>query len=268
MAKQGTPVPDADSESVVTEVSPTERMRVGDDLYIVMVDPRTLREQDVNAQVMQPADFERLTDNVRQRGQLESLPYCWQGKTDGPIEIVSGHHRIRAAVAADIPRIPILLDVKPMRRSLLVAKQIAHNQLAGTQDAEVLRVMLSLIDDLDDLIVTGLPDDMLPVVQPDDTALHVPAANFDWRTVTFTFLPSDLDNFTACLDSIDRNSELVGVGNVDVFERFSKAIVGYGHLRNIRNFGVALLEVTRIAEQQIAEQQAADAKVEFTEDPA
>ena len=42
----------------------------------------------------------QLTDNIKKRGQLESLPFCALTQNETRIEIISGHHRIRSAKEA------------------------------------------------------------------------------------------------------------------------------------------------------------------------
>ena len=68
---------------------------LGNNLKIVKVDINSeLKEQSLNAQTMGKEAFSQLVANVKKRGGLESLPYCVL--KDGKIEIVSGHHRVRA----------------------------------------------------------------------------------------------------------------------------------------------------------------------------
>ena len=52
----------------------SQELVIGDDLVIRIVKISELREQDVNAQQMSSRDFDRLTENIRIRGQVESLP--------------------------------------------------------------------------------------------------------------------------------------------------------------------------------------------------
>ena len=80
----------------------SQELVIGDDLVIRIVKISELREQDVNAQQMSSRDFDRLTENIRIRGQVESLPYCHQPNGEGTIEIISGHHRVRAARKAGV----------------------------------------------------------------------------------------------------------------------------------------------------------------------
>lgn len=227
------------------------QLKVGDDLYVVMVDVTTLRERDVNAQVLQPRHMERLTENIRSRGQIESLPYVHCPSDPGQYEIVSGHHRVRAAVAAGITRIPVVLDKRKMRESEVIAKQISFNEIHGSPDEDILRQMIAKLDNVDDMLTTGLPEDMLPTVDKDDTKLLLPAADFDWRMVTLTFLPGVLGQFDEAVKMIDKHSEIVGVARRDQFEGFAKACHTYGLVNNIRSMSTVIAAVTAIAQREI-----------------
>mgnify|MGYP000768895271 FL=1 len=68
---------------------------MGSGLVIAKVKLTDFREQDINARIMKTEMQKQLTDNIKKRGQLESLPFC--ALIDGKIEIISGHHRIRSA---------------------------------------------------------------------------------------------------------------------------------------------------------------------------
>lgn len=122
---------------------------LGNNLKIVRVDiNKELKEQDLNAQIMSKAAFSQLVENVKKRGGLESLPYCVL--KDGKIEIVSGHHRVRACRAAGIVEIPILLDESNLTRSQIIAKQLAHNSIVGTSDKDILKQLYEEMDNIDD----------------------------------------------------------------------------------------------------------------------
>jgi hypothetical protein len=238
---------------VAENPEPGARLAVGDDLAVVIVRYADLREQDINAQVMQPREFDRLTENIRIRGQLESLPYCHQAADGEPMYIVSGHHRVRAAVAAGVEYGPVLLDTAPMTLSQVRSKQIAHNQLHGEPDRDVLAQLVRMIDNVDDLLATGLPDDFLPTVEKDDTALSIPHAEFDWRTVTLAFLPRQLADFTACLDVIDKHSDVIGAADRELYERFAEAAYRYGQLQQIRSMATAIGLLISIAAREVSQ---------------
>src|SRR6059036_2769174 len=83
-----------------TIIEPQRILDLGNGLELWKVHPSTLREQDVNARSMPKAMFERLAQTIARDKRLESLPLC--AKTESGLEIVSGHHRVRAATAAGI----------------------------------------------------------------------------------------------------------------------------------------------------------------------
>src|SRR6266481_3076859 len=84
-------------------------LELGNGLELWKVHPSTLREQDVNARSMPKAMFERLAQTIARDKRLESLPLC--AKTERGLELVSGHHRARAATAAGISEMFVLVDV-------------------------------------------------------------------------------------------------------------------------------------------------------------
>ncbi|MDQ1018899.1 ParB/Srx family N-terminal domain-containing protein [Streptomyces afghaniensis] len=228
-------------------------MQIGEDLYIRWVDVSSLREQDINAQVMQPRHFERLTGNIRKRGMVESLPYCHQPNGEGPIEVISGHHRSRAARAAGLAQIPAIIDTRAMRRSEVIAKQIAHNELHGDPDKDVLAQLVSMIDNVDDLIATGLDENQLPTVEPDDTKLAIPHGEFDWRAATLMFLPHQMEDFKEAVTAIASGTDLVGVAPVEMFEEFAAAVYAFGRCKDVRNFTTMIALLTDIARREVEE---------------
>ena len=233
-----------------------QRMDIGDGIAVVVVQASHLREQDINAQQMDPTKFARLVENIRQRGALESLPYCHQPNGEGPISIVSGHHRAKAAREAGLTEFPVLLDTKEMPRSLIRAKQIAHNQLSGTSDEEILRRMIDEIENTEDLLLTGLDVDLLPPVDGDSPTLNLPHLEFDWREVSLMFLPEQLERLGELAGRLPSHPHLVGVAALQQFAPFSQAVVEYSKMVNVKNLAMAIDMLTRIALQQLAEEDA------------
>lgn len=260
--------PDAPSEgggiaAVDAESLPPGGMKVGDNLYIRMVRASELREQDINAQMMDPTKFERLVENVRQRGALESMPYVHQPNGEGLISIISGHHRAMAAREAGLTSFPVLVDTSEMNRSLVRAKQIAHNELTGTPDEEILRRMIAEIDNVDDLLMTGLPDDYFPDDEELGGApLSLPHAEFDWRMTTLLFLPEQMERLEELADLMPPETDMIGVAGYDSFDSFSQALVEYSQIMNVKNMAAVVDSLTTLALEQVKaekERQADDA---------
>lgn len=230
---------------------PTE-LQVGDDLYVMILRIAELKEADVNAQVLQPRHFDRLTSNIRNRGQVTSLPYISWPNREGPARICSGHHRVRAARNAGLTEIPVLVDTRPMTHSEFTAQQIAHNELHGTPDTNVLAQLVRMIDDVDDLLATGLDEKTLNKLgDVEATALGTPHAAFDWKVFTCLFLPHQMETLKDALDSIDRKSEVLGIAPREDFEEFSKQVIEYGRMANIRSLGAVVSSIIAIARREV-----------------
>ena len=111
---------------------------MGSGLVIAKVKLTDFREQDINARIMKTEMQKQLTDNIKKRGQLESLPFC--ALIDGRIEIISGHHRIRSAKDSGVlTELFVILDTTGLRRSQVAAKQLAHNAISGFDDQSTLK---------------------------------------------------------------------------------------------------------------------------------
>lgn len=85
-------------KAAATLIEPERILDLGYGLELWKAHPSSLREQDVNARAMPKAMFERLAQTIARDKRLESLPLC--AKTERGLEIISGHHRTRAATAA------------------------------------------------------------------------------------------------------------------------------------------------------------------------
>ncbi len=72
------------------------------------VDPSDIRLLDKNARYMEQEMFQNLVENVKQDGGLSSLPLCYREEDDSLL-VLSGNHRVQAAVHAGIGRIMILV---------------------------------------------------------------------------------------------------------------------------------------------------------------
>lgn len=123
---------------------------MGSGLVIAKVPLDKVKEQDINARIMKNEMQDQLTANIKKRGQLESLPLFVL--VDGKLEIISGHHRVKSARAAEMKEIIAIVDVSGLSRSKIAAKQLAHNAISGFDDDSTLREIVKMIDDVDDMI--------------------------------------------------------------------------------------------------------------------
>ena len=221
-----------------------------DGICIARCDIDSLREQDINARVMDDARFNQLVANIEKRGTLEQLPYCVL--TDRGVEIVSGHHRTRAARAAGLEHVNVLLDRTRLTRSSIAAKQLAHNAIEGTDDPDMLRRIADIVTDVDDMLESAMDREHFDSVQERARQMPVPQADFDWKTVQLTFL-----DHQAC--DLNRLCERAAKADVELvvpmegFEPFVEALQATRKHGDVKNAGAAAWLMTRAALRQFGE---------------
>ena len=222
---------------------------LGNNMEIWQLEIAKLKEQDINAQVMDDRRMKIITSNIKERGALESMPYVH--KLGNKFYIISGHHRTRAANAAGLKTVYCLVDTLEMSESKVVSKQIAHNELVGTADSEILGQLVKKMKEVDDMIASGLPEKYLNSIDVAGPVMDLPQLDFDWRTIQIAFLPEQLNDFKTLVKAIDSKAELVGVAPLALFDDFSKAMVQFGKTKNIKSIGATIQFLTDIALKEV-----------------
>ncbi len=177
-------------------IEPEKVLDLGNGLELWKVPPSALREQDVNARSMPKAMFERLAQTIARDKRLESLPLC--AKTESGLEIVSGHHRVRAVTAAGISELFVLVDVTGLNRSQIAAKQLAHNAIEGTDNEQLLAEIYRQIEDAEaklEAFIDQKLDIPLPTVKIDGLDVDL-----DFKTVLLIFLPRVKDRLDRAIE--------------------------------------------------------------------
>src|SRR3989475_974076 len=168
-----------------TVIEPERILELGNGLELWKVHASTLREQDVNARSMTKEMLERLTLTIGRDRRLESMPFV--AKTGRGLEIISGHHRVRAATAASISEMFVLVDVTGLSRSQIAAKQLAHNAIEGQDNEQLLAEIYRQIEDAEsklEAFVDQKLDIELPKVKIEGLDIEM-----DFKTVLLIFLP-------------------------------------------------------------------------------
>src|SRR4051794_35350405 len=83
------------------------------EIELRQLDPKSLKRREVNARFMTPEQFKRLVTNVKIDGALTEIVLCCQDP-DGSVEILSGHHRQEAAIAAGMDLIWAMVILTPL----------------------------------------------------------------------------------------------------------------------------------------------------------
>lgn len=226
-------------------------------LYYAELDE--LREQTVNPRSMPQKMLNQLIENVSSSGGLESAPLCV--RVGDHIEIISGHHRVRAAREAGVKRLLVYLYTE-LTVSQIKAKQLAHNTIAGRDDPEMVKRIWDEITDIsarfeafvDPRIFDDVPD------RVKFTQIDVDLAEAS-RQVLILFLPVQQMDFDAAMSQIVPTVDLdtVYLAGRDIYDEWRKALQRVREEVDIVSVPTAIAEMARLAMEVL------DAKAEAAE---
>ena len=242
------------SEIMESKNERRKELDLGNGMLIKQVHIDSLREQDINPRILPNTAMRQLIKNIGNRGMLESLPYCVQ--TEKGDEITSGHHRIRAARAAGLTKIWILLDTSGLSRDEIKAKQIAHNTISGFDDPELLAELYNSINSAEARLEAYIDEEALRA-QLDTTHINIGDIETDinFRMATFLFLPHQLDKFEEVISIIDPDAELVAISELSYFEKFKETLTKTREHEDIRSVGMILSKMCDIVLAHYAERE-------------
>lgn len=203
-----------------------------------------LRERDINARVMTKGTFERLINNIKVDKRLESLPLCVRSKDrENELMIISGHHRTRAARAAGVHDLFVILIEEELSEDAIKSKQLSHNSLNGVDDEQVLKAIYDSIQDMESRMKSGvfLEDEAkFPTVAVKEVNL-----DFEFEIVSIMFLNTQLQRFDQAL-AIIQDSKDVRVVDLANFEAFKKAVKTVSNHDNVRNISAIMNRMCEI----------------------
>ena len=224
---------------------------IGKDLWFCIVDIALLKEQDINARIMKENMFKQLTANIKKRGQLESVPFCCLD-ADGKIEIISGHHRVKASKMAGLKEIPILLDTSGLTRSQIAAKQLAHNSISGFDDPDMLREISKIITNVDDMLESFMEEQFVEPQESLSPLVHI-KSELDWKQISLVFLDNEIKDFKEFLKNLEQVPQEVWVGDVRSFDEFCKGLKKTQKVQDVKNVSAAVSAMIRICNRYFDE---------------
>lgn len=167
---------EAVNDEIVTRI---ERMAPGD-----------LQLLEKNARYMRHETYQRLVENLKHDGKLTSVPFVFK---DGEgYTVLSGNHRVQAAIDAGIEEIDVMVTDTALSRSQQVAIQLSHNSLSGEDNLSLLKSLYEEMDGVDWRLYSGLDDKTLELMGE----VEVPSmneANLSYTIVPIVFLPNELE---------------------------------------------------------------------------
>ncbi|QMT41255.1 ParB N-terminal domain-containing protein [Neisseria shayeganii] len=215
------------------------------------IEERPLRELTLladNARYMDKKEFDLLVSNIKNDGCLTSLPLVYDG--DVPGEIISGNHRVQAAIQAGIETAKVIVIKSAISHDQKVALQLSHNSITGKDDPNLLRALYDSIGNLDFKMYSGITDEMFKVDELTLAAMTFEAPKEE--EVILHFLQGDKEIFCEALEKIKRKSKRLHlIASMDDFNSLFDVVFAVKSELNILNTTEAIKAVVQLAQERL-----------------
>lgn len=223
----------------------------GGSMRLMLADPRDLVLLKKNARVFKKDTFRQLVANISRDKRLSSVPLC-HALGNGKLEVLSGNHRVGAAIEAGLPLIMVLVILQDLTRSEQIAIQLSHNAIVGEDDPTILSELWAEIDDIAAKLYAGLSSDIVEQLEKVELVSFT-TPQVATRNMTFVFTEEDAAKLNAVIDALEmipaKEAFLVPLQN---FERFYELLEQTKIKCNVRNSSLAMLHMTSMVEQTLA----------------
>ena len=235
--------------------------------HLAEVDVGELEFLEKNARYMTNYMFNNLVENIRRDGTLTSVPLCC--KHDGKYKILSGNHRVKAAIEAGLTKLLVMYTDKPLSRAEQVAIALSHNSIEGKDDMVLLKELWAELDSVDLKKYSGLDDKTLWEMDKSEmqslTEFHL-----EYKTQTFLFLPEEAERlqnvFEKALAEVHKD-KVAYANRLQDFDRFIEAQSKIQNAYDVKNSAVVMMLMLDMFERHLEELQAGyidDARDEVT----
>lgn len=230
---------------------------------IIKINPRDIKLLEVNARFMTADEFQRLVANVKRDGCLTQLPFCVINE-NGEIEVLSGNHRVQAAIEAGLEEIEVQLTEEELTKDQRIGIQLSHNAISGKDDMAVLKQLYESIDDVNFKAYSGLDDETLKILENINTQ-SMSYTGLQYQVLNILFLPSEIDEVRKILDTVMkevRQNETIML-RMEEYDKYLDTINDVSKASRIKNTAVgfmAMLEVVKNHMEELKEVWIDDAK--------
>jgi hypothetical protein len=200
----------------------------------------------------------QLVRTIKKTNRLESMPLA--ALKDGVLELISGHHRVRAARKAGLNEIWVMVDVTGLDRDYILAKQLAHNQIQGEDNESIVAKIFAEIAAADARLEAFVEPDLgdLDVdVRLTSRELDV---TFQTRVVSLMFLDAQAALFKGALERLMGEETDVYVATREEYDLLIDAVGQVSAAYEIHSTPTIFAKMSEIVLEHLA--QRAEEKVE------
>lgn len=211
-----------------------------------IVDPRGLVLLKQNARFFKKDTFRQLVENIKTDRRLSSVPLC-RPLEDGRFEVLSGNHRVKAAVEAGLEKILVIVLLEDLDESRKIAIQLSHNALVGQDDQNVLAELWAKIDDVQARLYAGLSSDTLNEIKKVEL-VQFSTPSIYTKTLTFAFTDTEKEHVESVLRELSATgAKEIHMAPLSAFEDFFKLILAAKKKFDVKNSTLAVLALIDLA---------------------
>jgi hypothetical protein len=204
-----------------------------------------------NARFMTKEQFAALAHNIKKDGGLTSLPLCYR-EEDGKLLVLSGNHRIKAAIEAGVEEFLVLLIDKPLTKDQQIAIQLSHNAISGQDDEQILKELWQQIDDLEATIYAGLSAELIEKLESADFTT-ISEQRILFREISLLFLPEEIESMTAICEGIVESAKrkTVFAGRISEYSDILEGIIVAKQGQKIINSALAFFAMAKVVREYL-----------------
>ena len=225
---------------------------------IFKIDPRELKLLEKNARYMKQEEYQQLVKNIKRDGALSSVPFCameedWE-TGEIKFEVLSGNHRVMAAIDAGLQEIEIIYTEEELTKSQKIGIILSHNSIAGKDDLAILKELYEEIDDLEYKDYSGLDDETLKLLDKVGTQ-SISALGLQYQVMNVVVLPTELKE---AMKVIDKVKEEVGKNTAltmryQEYDKWLDTIDDVGSSIGVKNTATVILAILGLVENHLEE---------------
>ncbi len=209
-----------------------------------------------NARFMTADQMRRLSGNLKKDNAMTSAVLVYPDTASGKLVVLSGNHRVEAAILAGQQVIPVMVIQSWLTEERKLAIQLSHNAITGQDDPNILGKLYESLT-LEYKAYSGLTDDSFNILEKldiDSLAIGTP----QYEEILLLFLPADKDVFMKYIERLgtpkDKRTYLFG--DYEDYSRIFEAIVAIKQFKNIFNTAVAFRALADLAIERLQQLEA------------
>ena len=227
---------------------------------LAYVDPKELVPLAKNARYMSKSQMGQLVNNISEDKFLSQLPFCMK-REDGSMLILSGNHRVKAAIKSGLEHIMVQY-IDEVEKEKWLAIQLSHNAITGQDDAAILKELYDMISTLDGKEYSGINEqdlkefEELPIKSISEDSITLHEMGFVFSDLNLKKLDETILLLNQLSEKEDKEKMFMGLS----FHKFIEVMSDIKDRSGIKNHTVAFIKMLNICEEWVEQQEGEEVK--------